>query len=139
VTRLLDISVLLALAWPQQASHSQANRWIELENRKGKIQIATSPITQLGFVRISMNVKGYAQDFDNAMKLLVVLTNRPEFNHEFWPDDVALLALHRLARPNIGPAQLTDFYLVNLAKAHNGRLVTLDKGIKDPDVEQIAT
>ena len=137
MTRLLDVNVLLALVWPQQSLYSQANRWIELEKAKGKIHIATSPITQLGFVRISMNVKGYAQDFENAIALFNILINRPEFHHEFWPDDISLLSVARLARPHLGSAQLTDFYLVNLAKAHGGRLVTLDTGIKGADVELI--
>jgi predicted nucleic acid-binding protein len=139
VTKLLDISVLLALAWPNHIFHTPAIGWIETEKAGGTIRIATSPITQLGFVRVSMNAKGFAQDFENAFDLFNVLISRPEFEHEFWPDDISLLSIGQSARSNLGSAQLTDFYLLNLAKARGGKLVTLDKGIKDPTAELIAT
>ena len=137
LTRLLDINVLLAIAWPQHFHYQKVNHWIEEEKIRGPIPVATSPITQLGFLRISMNIKGYAQDFENAANLLQVLLRRGEFQHEFWSDDQPALALAGLASANIGAAQLTDFYLVHLAKSHGGRLLTLDTGIKDASVEVI--
>jgi|SRR5579883_3500038 len=139
MTRLLDINVLLALAWPNHSLHAPARRWLKSEVIKGSLTIATCPITELGFVRISMNVKGLAQDFNNGVTALSLLINRPEFKHEFWGDEVSLHTIAPRAKPEIGPAQLTDFYLLNLAKARGGRLVTFDGGIKDPYSELIAS
>lgn len=139
MTRLLDINVLLAIVWPQHVHYRRVNEWLVAERAKGKMEIATSPITQLGFVRISLNIKGYAQNFQSAMELLHVLIHRPEFQHEFWPDSVSLLSVKRSSNlnPDLSAGQLTDFYLVSLAKDRSGRLATFDEGIKDPAVELI--
>ncbi|GFG85164.1 PIN domain-containing protein [Mycolicibacter algericus] len=49
--------------------------------------------------------------------------------HEFWPDslsfaDVTLTGV-------IGHRQVTDAYLAQLARAHNGRLATFDRGLAE--------
>ncbi len=50
--------------------------------------------------------------------------------HEFWPDEVTLLDPDVVDRTRIhGPRQLTDIYLLALAVAHDGRLVTFDTGV----------
>jgi len=64
MTRLLDINVLLAIAWPQHVHHARVKRWLLAQTARGKLSIATCPLTQLGFLRISMNIKGYAADFE---------------------------------------------------------------------------
>jgi toxin-antitoxin system PIN domain toxin len=137
VTRLLDVNVLLAIAWPQHAHHARVNRWIL--SHRGRLSIATCPLTQLGFLRVSMNVKGYAADFASASSLLGHLVNRKEFNHSFWPDDQSVLSFCQSLPGSPGPNQLTDVYLVNLARTRQGILVTLDEGIPGPDVEVISS
>lgn len=50
--------------------------------------------------------------------------------HELWPDDVSVLDPRLVDRTKIhGPQQLTDVYLLALAVAHSGRLVTFDRSI----------
>lgn len=49
---LLDINVLLALAWPNHQNHAAAHGWFARESRHGW---ATCAFTQLGFVRPSSN------------------------------------------------------------------------------------
>ncbi len=50
--------------------------------------------------------------------------------HEFWPDDVSLLDSKVADSTRIhGPRQLTDIYLLALAIARDGKLVTFDTGI----------
>jgi predicted nucleic acid-binding protein len=50
--------------------------------------------------------------------------------HEFWPDDASVLDAGSIDATRIhGPGQLTDVYLLALAVAHGGRLVTLDQSI----------
>jgi len=137
VTRLLDINVLLAIAWPQHVHHDRVKGWLRSQTARGKLSIATCPITQLGFLRISMNVKGYAADFESARTLLSNLVQHQDFQHSFWMDDFSILS-GRLKR-NLGPNQLTDAYLAALAENRaGGRLVTLDTGIKGSSVEVIA-
>jgi uncharacterized protein len=105
VIHLLDVNVLIALAWPQHVHHSLAHRWFE---KSGSKAWATCPLTQLAFVRISSNpkiVQTAVMPHDAAL-LLERIIALP--NHHFWSDDV--------------PA---------LARAHEGRLATLDGGIAE--------
>jgi hypothetical protein len=136
--RLLDINVLLAIAWPQHVHHTSVKQWLLSQTAHGKLSIATCPITQLGFLRISMNIKGYAADFESARSLLSSLVNYHDFEHSFWMDDFSILS-GRLRR-NLGPSQLTDAYLAALAEnRENSRLTTFDTGIKGSSVEVIAS
>ena len=48
---LLDVNVLLALAWPTHIHHAAAHRWFAENCAAGW---ATCPLTQLGFVRLGM-------------------------------------------------------------------------------------
>ena len=48
---LLDVNVLLALAWPTHVHHLAAHRWFAENHDAGW---ATCPLTQLGFVRLAM-------------------------------------------------------------------------------------
>ena len=47
---LLDVNVLIALAWPNHVHHGEALRWFEAKAVKA---FRTCPMTQAGFVRIS--------------------------------------------------------------------------------------
>lgn len=136
MTRLLDINVLLAIAWPQHVHHARVGRWLLAQTAHGKLSIATCPITQLGFVRISMNIKGYAADFESARSLLFNLTSHKNIRHSFWMDDFSILSggLKRAA----GSSQLTDAYLAALAENRPGGIfATLDTGITGSSVELI--
>ena len=123
---LLDVNVLIALAWPNHVHHGEALRWFETKAVKG---FRTCPMTQAGFVRISSNPSFVANPPGplDAMALLTRITKLP--GHDFWPDDLSLteafgpvpvLATHR---------HVTDGYLLALAAAHDGVLATLDRGI----------
>lgn len=48
---LLDANVLLALAWPNHLHHAAAHLWFAKNHKSGW---ATCPLTQLAFVRLSM-------------------------------------------------------------------------------------
>ncbi|MGA2174640.1 MAG: VapC toxin family PIN domain ribonuclease [Verrucomicrobiota bacterium] len=129
--------MLLAIAWPQHVHHARVKRWLLAQTARGKLSIATCPLTQLGFLRISMNIKGYAADFESARSLLSSLVNHKDFEHSFWMDDFSILS--GSLKRNPGPNQLTDAYLATLAENRdNSRLVTLDTGIKGSSVEVIA-
>ena len=50
--------------------------------------------------------------------------------HEFWPDDVSLLDDGVINATRVhGPRQLSNVYLLALAVAHHGILVTFDTSI----------
>ena len=122
MTYLLDTNVLLALAWENHTLHAKAHRWFS-----GVKDFATCPISQSGFVRISINPKlGYSQSAAEAIEFLESLEKHP--SHQFWPDDLSMTAL---AGQMDRHSQVTDFYLAALAKSKGGKLATLDGNIPE--------
>lgn len=126
---LLDINLLIALAWPQHIHHGQAHDWFD---RRGSDCWATCPLTQLGFVRISSNPKIVTQAVSprEAFAALERMTALP--GHVFWPDDVAPAGQQEFtALSLVGHRQVTDAYLLALCRRHKGRLATLDRGVAE--------
>ena len=52
MTALLDVNVLIALAWPNHVHHAAARAWFKERQEDGW---ATCPLTEAGFVRVSCN------------------------------------------------------------------------------------
>ena len=52
VTALLDVNVLVALAWPNHLRHHAVRWWFNQQRLAGW---ATCPLTEAGFVRVSCN------------------------------------------------------------------------------------
>ncbi len=106
--RLLDVNVLVALAWPNHAHHGPARAWALEQADRGW---ATSPVTELGFLRLSTteHVVGAKVSPVQALELLRRLVAHPA--HEFWPDDVRLIdgAPVRLATAR----QMTDAHALS--------------------------
>jgi uncharacterized protein len=135
-TYLLDVNVLIALAWPLHVHHAIAHTWFEAIGQKSW---ATCPLTQLAFVRISSNPKIISPAVSPrvAMQFLHKMTTLP--GHVFWADT---LEVHGLAAFDsnafVGNRQVTDAYLIELAKHHKGKIATLDAGIADllPQIER---
>lgn len=126
---LLDVNVLVALAWPNHIHHDAAVRWFEDNHRAGW---ATAPFTQSGFVRVSSNHKIVpgARTPTEAIGLLRELTALP--GHEFWTDDIAITAsAHVDTARIIGHRQVTDAHLVALTLRNRGRLATFDAGLAE--------
>ena len=121
---LLDVNVLLAIAWPNHQFHRSAIAALSSQNRW-----ATCALTQLGFIRLSSNpaVVGTAKSPQEVTDLLarliadslhIYLDSLPAPASEEWRGAFAELLGHR---------QVTDAYLVRLAAANNAVLVTFDK------------
>jgi len=123
---LLDVNLLIALAWPSHVHYSAAQKWFARERRSG---FRTCPLTQIGFVRISSNPKFMPDAVSprDAMALLERITSLPE--HKFWPSDLGLLDAIGNLEPVIGHRQITDAYLLALARTRRGILATLDRGV----------
>ncbi|MCP5197936.1 MAG: VapC toxin family PIN domain ribonuclease [Gammaproteobacteria bacterium] len=124
---LLDVNVLIALAWPSHVHHRLAQEWFKGHRHQGW---ATCPLTQTGFVRISSNPRFIdgAVTPGEALDLLRQVTRSED--HHFWADSVDVtqepdgLGAHLL-----GHRQVTDAYLLILAIANQGALATLDSDI----------
>ncbi len=106
---LLDVNVLLALAWPNHQFHSHAQAWFSKESKAGW---ATCAVTQLGFVRLSSNpaFTSIAVSPADAVALLKALCAH---KHHAYIESVALIELTDLSTA-LGHKQITDAYLVSL-------------------------
>lgn len=125
---LLDVNVLLALVWPNHQHHGDANRWFERESRFGW---ATTSITQLAFIRLSSNSKfsPFAVGPIEAARMMKRMSEHPE--HQFW-DTPQILEPEIFSR-STGPQQVTDAFLVEVARQRNGRLVSFDRKLTAHD------
>jgi len=126
---LLDVNVLIALAWPQHVHHKAAHLWFD---QAGCKRWASCPLTQLAFVRISSNAKIIANAVSPraAMQALAQMTALS--GHQFWPDDLPLGGLASFSRASlVGHRQVTDAYLLEIARHRHGVLATLDGGMSE--------
>ena len=124
---LLDVNLLIALFDPDHVHHDIAHDWFEDNRGRGW---ATCPVTENGFVRVIANPK-YAGGRERVEVLVDRLRRfRASRNHQFWSDTVTLTdpALFQAAFLT-SYKQLTDVYLLGLAKKMSGRLATLDRSI----------
>ncbi len=123
---LLDVNVLIALAWPSHVHHRLAHAWFAANHSAGW---ATCPLTQCAFIRVSSNPKIIPEAVPPtvALALLREMVSLP--HHVFWPEDIPfcdeaiptdLLVSHR---------QVTDAYLLGLSIRNGGRLITFDHGL----------
>jgi uncharacterized protein len=126
---LLDVNLLVALTWPTHVHHVAARSWFEHASGAGW---ATCPITQLGFVRVSSNPRAIrdAVPPPHAIAVLKRLTGLP--GHQFWTDAVKVTATGPFESLSlVGHRQVTDAYLLALARHRGGKLATLDRGVPD--------
>ena len=128
MTALLDINVLIALAWPNHVHHAAARAWFEERRRDGW---ATCTLTEAGFIRLSCNpaVVRHTVTPLNAIAVLERLT-RLGF-HSFWPLDRSVLHMPEAITSRLqGYRQITDAVLLATAMRKNGQLATLDASLE---------
>lgn len=121
MTRLLDVNLLMALLWENHEHHAQARLWF-----KNVSAFATCPVVQLGFARVSSHpLLGYSLTPELAFGVLRQFIADPR--HQFIPDDLS--CADRIVRTELmtGANQITDRYLVALARQHGFSLATLDE------------
>ena len=124
-TFLLDVNVLIALIDPGHVHHDPAHDWF---GRLGHGAWATCPLTENGLLRIVghpryPNTPGTPAAVSASLAALRALPG-----HVFWGDDISLMDpawvdVHRL----LSPGQVTDSYLLALARAHRGQLASFDR------------
>jgi uncharacterized protein len=134
---LLDVNVWVALFDDAHSHSGIANDFIA----KRGIKIATCPLIENAVVRV-MNLPNYGRSGGVGLskvrdQLRLACT---KLNHEFWADDVSLRDEDRFDFTKLhGHNQITDAYLLALAVAHKGALVTFDQRIVLPVVAGAAT
>jgi uncharacterized protein len=128
-TYLLDVNVLIALAWPQHVHHKAAHRWFA---GTGRYSWATCAVTQLAFVRISSNPAIIAEAVAPAQACKVLRAITELTGHRYWLEAVAPDQIDELqSLAIVGHRQVTDAYLMGLARHHAGCLATFDRGLKE--------
>lgn len=129
MTYLLDVNVLIALAWPQHIHHQAAHNWFKTTGRESW---ATCAITQLAFIRISSNPGIIAEAVAPAEAVDVLRNITKVSGHRYLDKAVAVDQIDELYNLAVlGHRQVTDAYLLGLARHHKGRLATFDRGIKE--------
>ena len=121
---LLDVNFLLALAWPHHQFHATAEEWFYRNQAKGWV---TCAVTQLGFIRLSSNrayLGALAKTPEEARDLMEALTSDP--HHAFLGDLKAPVAMKEIAKL-FGHQQVTDAYLIGVARLSKSKLVTFDR------------
>lgn len=128
MTDLLDGNFLVALIVSDHIHHALAEEWFARE----KAPFATCPATQSALMRFLVREGATAGE---ASAVLATLAANER--HEFWADDIELR--HVTFSGVVGHRQITDSYLAALARAHDARLVTMDKGLAalHPDVATV--
>lgn len=122
---LLDVNVLIALFDPVHVHHDAAHEWFD---RVGKASWATSPLTQNGVLRIIGNPRYPNSPGTPAavMPLLSSLTALP--GHVFWHDDLSFVSSDLIDPTRLlSFSQVTDTYLLALARMRGGQLATFDR------------
>jgi uncharacterized protein len=119
---LLDVNVLLALAWPNHQFHAAAVRAIETKRSRW----ATCALTQLGFIRLSSNpaVIPGAKSPAECAALLEVMVSDPL--HVYF-DRLPPVTGATTCRGLLGHNQVTDAYLLHLAHGHHAVFMTFDR------------
>jgi len=135
-TCLLDVNVLLALAWPHHAHHNTVHRWWR---SAGVTSWATTTPTQLGFIRVSCHPKFVPTPASPAQALQLLLQMTSRSDHAFWaetPEGIRDAELARRLSACLTHGQITDAYLAATAHRHGGQLATLDRSLAErhPDV-----
>jgi toxin-antitoxin system PIN domain toxin len=117
MSHLLDVNLLLAIGWLGHDQHRRANRWLN-----GVTSFATAPVTQMGFLRVSMS-PAYGASFGDAREVLRAIIQLNA--HRFLYDEVDADALPAI----VAARDVTDAHLIRLAASHGLKLATLDESL----------
>lgn len=117
-TYLADGNLLVALTVVDHIHNEVALDWFE----QNEPDLATCPITEGTLLRFLIRE---GQGAPGAIAVLDSLRSQPW--HTFWPDELSYEADHLAGV--LGHRQVTDAYLVALARHRGARVATLDRGL----------
>ncbi len=124
---LLDVNVLVALFFPDHVHHDLAHDWFADQRHQGW---ATCPLTENGLIRVACQ-----QPSDEVLVRPVDVIKHlgrlcQDKHYRAWTDAVSLTDTELFAPQFIsGHRQVTDVYLLGLARKMGGRLATFDRTI----------
>ena len=121
---LLDVNALVALGHTEHQFHTRLAEWSAEIAKKEAPTFATSPITELGFVRIMS--QAYGATVAQAQTLLAELRKTEQYQFEFIADDHDVSKLPPWVK---SAKHTTDGHLAELAKSNGCVLATLDENI----------
>ena len=127
MTHLLDVNALVAWAWTDHPHHLRVDRWITMIIGSGERRLATTPIVQLGFVRVSVLRNPQGTTVEMATRRLGELVDYLDTRHRFLPDNLPSCRDFPAWCKN--PKHTTDAHLLALAEKHGLQLASLDTGI----------
>lgn len=124
---LLDVNVLVALFFAEHVHHEIAHDWFADHRQHGW---ATCPITENGFVRVAAQQpteSGLIRPTEAVEHLARFCADK---HHHAWADAVSL-SDDKVVAPEFitSHRQVTDVYLLAVAKRMKGALVTFDRSI----------
>ncbi len=122
---LLDANVLIALIDPSHVYHDAAHEWFA---EAGSHAWATCPLTENAVLRIVGHAR-YPNSPGTPAAVAPLMTSLCALpGHLFWPDDISLLDMEKLdASRLLNAGQVTDSYLLALARTHGGKLASFDR------------
>ncbi len=128
-TWLLDVNVLLALAWPNHQFHAAA---ISALGAHAGVW-ATCALTQLGFIRLSSNRAAIAEARRPAEAAAMLARITADPRHRFLPTMPAPAKAPCLSvfSEIVGHQQVTDAYLTRVAAAHEAVFITFDRRLEN--------
>jgi predicted nucleic acid-binding protein len=125
VADLLDVNVLVALFVPEHQRHFIALDWFS--RNTATEGWATCTITELGAIRICAQLPGGGwRPAITADRLLMLTISNPGYVR--WLDVVSPATLPEVRSANTAN-QVTDRYLLGLARRNSGRIVTFDRAL----------
>ena len=122
---LLDGSALLAWEHTASSHHADFHAWAR---KAGRANLWTCAHTELGFLRVSMQVFGYS---------LPQATDALSWLKKHAGGFVAVAPSPHLPAWASTAAKTSDAYLTQVAQENGMRLATFDSGIKDAAAELI--
>jgi hypothetical protein len=123
VKYLLDVNALVALGFSHHEFHDRVAAWLHAQNFP---PLATCSITELGFVRVLVQVPAYGFTVLQARTLLLRLKKSKIVTFTFLADGHDISHLPAWVKT---PKQTTDGHLLQLASANAAVLATLDERI----------
>jgi uncharacterized protein len=122
VKYLLDVNALVALGFSHHEFHDRMAAWLHAQKFP---PLATCSITELGFVRVLAQASAYGFTVAQARTLLLQL-KKSRIDLTFLPDGHDISHLPAWVKTS---KQTTDGHLVQLARASEAVLATLDEKI----------
>lgn len=120
---LLDANVLIALTVEEHEHHERCSRWVAAVAR-----VAVCPVVEGALVRFLLRL---GESAATAAEVVRRVHGLPAV--EFWADSLSYADVD-LGRV-VGHRQVTDAYLVGVARQHGAALATLDEALARTDPE----